>query len=76
MEFLNVLTRSEMKNVKGGTPQSACDYDGCEGSSEVFLCWYGECWVYYSGQEAIDCVNSVGSSQQLAIAMCGPGNYS
>jgi len=77
----NVLSRSEMKNIMAGNSephdsiQSSCDYEGCSGSSAVFNCWYAECTHFYSGQDAIDCVNDVGASHQLTIAMCGP-NYS
>ena len=68
---VGILSRNEMKNILAG----GCDWNGCSGSSAVFNCWYGECTATYSGQDAIDCVNQVGETQQYAIAMCGT-NYS
>lgn len=72
MEALQILSRSEMRNIKGG----GCEWDGCGGSSVVFNCWRAECNArYYGTNNAAKCAKQVGESQKFAIAMCGL-NYS
>lgn len=73
MEALQILNRSEMKNLMAG---SGCEYSGCSGASADYNCWYAECASrYYGSSDAIRCANQVGASHKLALTICG-ANYS
>ncbi|MEP1151315.1 MAG: hypothetical protein ABJH08_06260 [Balneola sp.] len=70
MEFLNVLTRNEMKNVTGGGTCD-CSYNGCG----VAFAQGGSWWSYTVCCDG-DCFTENGSGQfpgTLCGGACGPG---
>ncbi len=77
MEALQLLSRSEMKNISGGIEIDGCSYpsDGCTGISSYYNCQRGNCTSWYSGsQEAFDCMEVVGEQETNRIALCNT-NY-
>lgn len=74
MEFINVLTRDEMKNIMGGSPCPAadgCNLSKCQGSSAVFNCWEAACGACYAGTGSYyQCKNQVDQAFDQWVHHC------
>lgn len=72
MEFANLLTRDEMKNVKGGCSIET-NYNGCISAQRVLGCWHNLCMDpdVVPWNQTADCVAQVGRSKAILEASCG-----
>lgn len=72
MEFLKVLTRNEMKNIKGGCSIET-NYEGCGTAQAVVSCWHDLCMDpgVVPWEQTADCVAQVEYAKASVEASCG-----
>ncbi|MCH8550120.1 MAG: hypothetical protein LAT80_14710 [Balneolaceae bacterium] len=74
---MQILTRNDMRMIKGGEPADQtveCQAGGCNTMSSYYNCLQGKCLEWYSGYDQITCSNTIQSAWENMIEHCGP-NY-
>jgi len=74
MQFVETLTRNEMKNIMAGEAvpgvEGDCQWNGCGTAGSYYNCLLSKCNYWYSGSEAMSCALTVNSAHESMVYQC------
>jgi len=74
MQFVEQLTRNEMKNIMAGEAvpgvEGDCQWNGCGTAGSYYTCLTSKCFDWYSGNEQTKCAKTVQRAHKNMIAEC------